>query len=511
MRLIRLGLLVAALVAVVRGEGGGHGSREARGRRGAAVVHMLARARRGVGGGGFSSRMGFDVVVASDADLDAASECVVSAHADRRHLSPDEAWVPGALSDRGQDRGHDGSRVMVGERWRWGEEERDVPGGVTGRSTDVEALHVVLAEGVACAVRLDRRLRVVAAGTSHRVTCEVGADDRSCCAADPRHVRRLCGGPGEETVKSETSAKRPPAGRRRRAPRGGSSSLALAKRTEKRCVVYTYFEDLGGNAAAADVEVWRQSWAEAGWTPVVLREADAAKHARYEEYKARFIAMPTTNDVNYEAACYLRHVAMVVVGGGTLTDVDVVNVNLPPSPNCDFLPNGGNLTTHDRFVPSIITGSAAAFDAMVQMILSTDQDEAFQVSGYTGKMRVSDMVFTRYFASKDPPTIAANCLFTEVPVDMPDPPCDEDGEELPMVFHVSHEAMIARYGGGNRTETMRREWARLKEAAMSRCTPLVFNTHTYGAKLWPFVKYTFGQCPPRFGPFARPKTSARRA
>ena len=48
------------------------------------------------------------------------------------------------------------------------------------------------------------------------------------------------------------------------------------------------------------------------------------------------------NAVNpeYEIACYLHHVAMAAVGGGTLTDFDVFNVNVPPSPGCDYLPNG---------------------------------------------------------------------------------------------------------------------------------------------------------------------------
>ena len=128
--------------------------------------------------------------------------------------------------------------------------------------------------------------------------------------------------------------------------------------TTDRCVVYTYVFGDGGS----ELEVWKASWSAAGWKPVVLTEVHAALHPKYEEYKSYFLAMPTLNSPEYETGCYLRHMAMAAVGGGTMTDYDVINVNVPPSPNCDFLPNDGALTTHENFIPSIISGDENAFN-----------------------------------------------------------------------------------------------------------------------------------------------------
>jgi hypothetical protein len=64
--------------------------------------------------------------------------------------------------------------------------------------------------------------------------------------------------------------------------------------------------------------------------------------------------------------------AMAVIGGGLLTDYDVFNVDVPPSPNCDFLPNNGAFTTHDKHVPSATTGDADAFSGFLDDMATTD-------------------------------------------------------------------------------------------------------------------------------------------
>ena len=128
--------------------------------------------------------------------------------------------------------------------------------------------------------------------------------------------------------------------------------------TTDRCVVYTYVFGGGGG----ELEVWKATWSAAGWKPVVLTEEHAALHPKYQEYRDYFMSMPTVNSPEYETGCYLRHMAMAVIGGGFMSDTDVINVNVPPSPNCDYLPNDGKLTTHENFVPSIISGDEKAFN-----------------------------------------------------------------------------------------------------------------------------------------------------
>ena len=57
-------------------------------------------------------------------------------------------------------------------------------------------------------------------------------------------------------------------------------------------------------------------------------------------------------------------------------------------------------------------------------------------------------------------------------------------EEIPMLFHVSHDKMTARYGGKdggvNRAGTMRREWIRLKKAATAKCKRRAYDAGSYG-------------------------------
>lgn len=134
-------------------------------------------------------------------------------------------------------------------------------------------------------------------------------------------------------------------------------SRAADRLDADRCVVYTYYADLGTGDGPL-LEVWKKTWAGAGWKPRVLSEKHAAEHEMYEEYKAAVSAFPSSNGVAYETTCYLRHLAMAAVGGGWLTDIDTFNVNLPPPPACDWLPNNGALTTHDVFVPAIVSGTA---------------------------------------------------------------------------------------------------------------------------------------------------------
>ena len=69
---------------------------------------------------------------------------------------------------------------------------------------------------------------------------------------------------------------------------------------------------------------WRKMWSEAGWNPVMLNEWQAMKHPYYAEFKAAVQALPTVNPENYEYFCYVRWLALAQVGGGFLSDTDVV-------------------------------------------------------------------------------------------------------------------------------------------------------------------------------------------
>ena len=72
---------------------------------------------------------------------------------------------------------------------------------------------------------------------------------------------------------------------------------------------------------------------------------------------------------------------MAVIGGGLMTDNDVININVPPPPGCDTLPNNGKLTTHDSHVPSVISGDSNAFNGFIDGIAGSDWNTVMQATG----------------------------------------------------------------------------------------------------------------------------------
>ena len=245
--------------------------------------------------------------------------------------------------------------------------------------------------------------------------------------------------------------------------RAARAALERPRAPDGRCVVYTYFEDQGLGDAAA-VEVWRDVWAEAGWDPVVLSQNDAARHPLYDETVARVSRFPTTNPEGYETACYLRYLAMAAVGGGFMTDYDVVNVNVPPPPTCDWLPNGGAFTTHQRFVPSLATGTAAEFDRVARAFRDVDVDDVLRMSETEGT-QISDMILDLYLYRRDEIRVAVGVSGS--PAKVLDPPCDNRGAAQPLLFHFSH-ALMDELGQTDRPATMR-VWTESLRDASRQC------------------------------------------
>jgi hypothetical protein len=98
--------------------------------------------------------------------------------------------------------------------------------------------------------------------------------------------------------------------------------------------VHTYYRPCDDPDALAEqkriLAIWERSWRAAGFEPVILTEAHAKEHPKFEEYRAAFEAKPTINPKAYEMACWLRWVAMAQIGG-TLLDYDVLPFGFLPS------------------------------------------------------------------------------------------------------------------------------------------------------------------------------------
>lgn len=102
--------------------------------------------------------------------------------------------------------------------------------------------------------------------------------------------------------------------------------------------VYTFFEEAGVNADAQWLLArWKANWQARGFEPVILGDADARRHPRYDHYVRRFSEYPTVNPKAYEMTCFKRWLAMAMVGG-LMVDYDLFNLYFsgPACPELTF-------------------------------------------------------------------------------------------------------------------------------------------------------------------------------
>lgn len=161
--------------------------------------------------------------------------------------------------------------------------------------------------------------------------------------------------------------------------------------TPPRPSVFTYFAATESAEGVGEqhriLEIWRQTWEANGWDTEVLTEYEARDHPRYDEWRDSFMKLPTVNKPGYEMACWLRYVAMLVQGGGLLTDYDCLNFGfLPGDANFDF---EDNLIPLFKGVPCAIIGGAWAYEHTINRFVAAT--ELFEVAGLPGQPHVSDM------------------------------------------------------------------------------------------------------------------------
>lgn len=83
------------------------------------------------------------------------------------------------------------------------------------------------------------------------------------------------------------------------------------------------------------IRIWERSWRKAGWTAVVLTEADVRSYSRFKFFAEQFNSKPTEYGSLYSNAVFLRWLAAAHYGflrgvDVMLTDYDVVNYGFAP-------------------------------------------------------------------------------------------------------------------------------------------------------------------------------------
>lgn len=157
--------------------------------------------------------------------------------------------------------------------------------------------------------------------------------------------------------------------------------------------VFTYYDPIPGNKDPKElIELWKELWSAQGWKPVVLGVKDAMDCLQYKPFRSKIAQLPTVNHPIYERACYLRHLAMVNVGGGLLTDYDVMPRKFTPVEAREVSEDRGLTLLEPTRVPCAVKASKAGFQRIVDYISN------YKISVedmHMGKPHTSDMEILR--------------------------------------------------------------------------------------------------------------------
>jgi len=160
-----------------------------------------------------------------------------------------------------------------------------------------------------------------------------------------------------------------------------------ARCTNDRPIMFTFMEhitNLDAEQPEELLEVWKESWAAAGWEAVVLSMGDAKRHPNFKYYEnvlAKGLQFRDNRD-RYNYYCFMRWVAISASGGGWLSDYDTFPLNLPPN---HILPNKGKFTGHAEYVPNILSGSLYEWNRMIKLLFD-------KVATHNKKLFYSDML-----------------------------------------------------------------------------------------------------------------------
>lgn len=114
------------------------------------------------------------------------------------------------------------------------------------------------------------------------------------------------------------------------------------------------------------LQLWREEWDNAGFDTVVLTLDDAKKHPDFEDIEK--IMKPLFGSEGYNALCFYRWLAMAASGGGWMSDHDTLPLYFPVDEGL-HLPNGGNFTSFERFVPSLMSGTTDEWNRVFKLLI----------------------------------------------------------------------------------------------------------------------------------------------
>ncbi len=204
-------------------------------------------------------------------------------------------------------------------------------------------------------------------------------------------------------------------------------------------IVYSYFHPLPAMDHAVEqglIILWQKSWRANDFLPVTLTHQMADAHPRAEEFLRLVRTFPSSNPAGYDLACWMRWLALAQVGGGLMTDYDVIAGAFSP----EFLALPNDVTVLDRGgVPCAVYATPEGAQQIVDDILAFPHkfDKAEDGGHY------SDMLCFQLLNYPKAPTLTA-------PFGAP------DWRDAPAV-HFSHADCSRERPGKHRHEIIRKE------------------------------------------------------
>jgi hypothetical protein len=137
--------------------------------------------------------------------------------------------------------------------------------------------------------------------------------------------------------------------------------------------VYAYHEDIQVFNHEHLIRLWEHTWSRFGWRPVLLGYEHFRAHPLSKELDCAVTRFPSLNYFYYERACFRRWLAMATVGGGLMTDYDVMCNGF----TCDSVPKTGKpVSVLGGNTPCAVYGDESGYIAAAETIISYQPSEA---------------------------------------------------------------------------------------------------------------------------------------
>jgi hypothetical protein len=149
--------------------------------------------------------------------------------------------------------------------------------------------------------------------------------------------------------------------------------------------IYTFYEeieDINKEEQKEMIDIWKESWSKFGWNPIVLSNSDTSLSD--EQYKL-ISNLPTVNNPIYEITCYLRWNAMSNIGGGWMSDYDVINCGFTPEDSLKY----ESISILQGHVPCLVFGTSEDYSKIFEIFYKEGQNKTTKIGD---KNHTSDMI-----------------------------------------------------------------------------------------------------------------------